>query len=128
MCTIRSQQEADCSICCLQIQIYLPENQHPAAGLVRTVVKDSTDLDTTAFMDSDGHYNDNSARTKINGNPANDGAWHMVRFKRRAVRQAAHPPAAGCKSTSDMVDSCPQHKLRLQHSATSGSDRAYFWH
>lgn len=64
----------------MQIQIYLPENEHPAAGLVRTVVKDSTDLDTPAFLDSDGHYNDNSARTKINGNPANDGAWHMVRI------------------------------------------------
>ena len=62
----------------MQIQIYLPENEHPAAGLVRTVVKDSTDLDTAAFLDSDGHYNDNSARTNINGNPANDGAWHMV--------------------------------------------------
>ena len=79
MCTAVPQQEADFSFCCLQIQIYLPENQHPAAGLVRTVVKDSTDLDTTAFMDSDGHYNDNSARTRINGNPANNGAWHMVR-------------------------------------------------
>ena len=81
MCTVLSQQEADLSIFCLQIQIYLPENQHPAAGLVRTVVKDSTDLDTTAFMDSDGHYNDNGARTRINGNPANDGAWHMVRLR-----------------------------------------------
>ena len=66
-----------------QIQVYLPENQHPAAGLVRTVVKDSTDLDTAAFMDSDGHYNDNSARTRINGNPVNDGAWHMVRPRHR---------------------------------------------
>ena len=62
----------------MQIQIYLPENEHPASGLVRTVVKDSTDLDTAAFLDSDGHYNDNSVRTKANGNPANDGAWHMV--------------------------------------------------
>ena len=67
----------------LQIQIYLPENQHPASGLVRTVVKDSTDLDTAAFMDSDGHYNDNSARTRINGNPVNDGAWHMVGLHQR---------------------------------------------
>ena len=47
---------------------------------MRSVVKDSTDLDTPVFLDSDGHYNDNSARTKINGNPANDGAWHMVRI------------------------------------------------
>ncbi len=73
----------------LQIQIYLPENQHPAAGLVRTVVKDSTDLDTAAFMDSDGHYNDNSARTLINGNPVNDGAWHMVGLHHRDKYPAA---------------------------------------
>ena len=66
--------------CCMQIHIYLPESDHPADGLVRTVVKDSTDLDTTAFLDSDGHYNDNTVRKNINGNPANDGAWHMVRY------------------------------------------------
>jgi hypothetical protein len=66
-------------IAALQIHVYLPENGHPANGLVRTVVKDSTDLDTSAFMDSDGHYSDNTARNGIISDPVNDGAWHMVR-------------------------------------------------
>lgn len=63
----------------LQIHIYLPENSHPATGLVRSIVKDSTDLDTSSFLDSDGHYGDNNPRNKLNSNPLDDGAWHMVR-------------------------------------------------
>ncbi len=62
----------------LQVHIYLPENGHPATGLVRTIVKDSTDLDTSSFLDSDGHYGDNTARNQLNPNPVDDGAWHMV--------------------------------------------------
>lgn len=62
----------------MQVHIYLPENGHPATGLVRTVVKDSTDLDTSAFMDSDGHYSDNNPRNAPNNDPVDDGAWHMV--------------------------------------------------
>ncbi|BDA48704.1 hypothetical protein COCOBI_12-3860 [Coccomyxa sp. Obi] len=61
-----------------QVHIYLPENGHPATGLVRTIVKDSTDLDTSSFLDSDGHYGDNSARNQLNTNPVDDGAWHMM--------------------------------------------------
>lgn len=64
--------------CWLQVHIYLPENGHPATGLVRTVVKDSTDLDTSAFMDSDGHYSDNNPRNSPNPDPVDDGSWHMV--------------------------------------------------
>ena len=62
----------------LQVHIYLPENGHPATGLVRTIVKDSTDLDTSSFLDSDGHYGDNTNRNQLNSNPVDDGAWHMV--------------------------------------------------
>jgi len=62
-----------------QIHIYLPENGHPATGLIRSIVKDSTDLDTSSFLDSDGHYGDNTPRNKFNSNPLDDGAWHMVR-------------------------------------------------
>ena len=68
----------------------MPENGHPATGLIRTVVKDSTDQDASSFLDSDGHYGDNSARNTLNPDPVDDGAWHMV----RAPRQKA--PAAAC--------------------------------
>ncbi|KAK9917704.1 hypothetical protein WJX75_007350 [Coccomyxa subellipsoidea] len=61
-----------------QVHVYLPENGHPATGLVRTIVKDSTNLDTSSFLDSDGHYGDNTARNQLNSNPVDDGAWHMV--------------------------------------------------
>ena len=65
---------------CAQIHVYLPENGHPAAGLVRTVVKDSTDAGGSAFLDSDGHYDDNGPRTAPNADPVDDGAWHMARL------------------------------------------------
>ena len=105
---------------CTQIHIYLPENEHPANGLVRTVVKDSTDLDTTAFMDSDGHYNDNTVRKNINGNPANDGAWHMVRCPRSAGAKELHPcmqSGGACWASSGGASACWQ--LILTDSAGS---------
>jgi hypothetical protein len=61
-----------------QIHVYLPENGHPATGLARTVVKDSSDQDSSAFLDTDGHYSDNGARSADNPDPVDDGAWHMV--------------------------------------------------
>lgn len=70
-----------------QVHVYLPENGHPATGLVRTIVKDSTNLDTSSFLDSDGHYGDNTARNQLNSNPVDDGAWHMV-----CCRRAHRPP------------------------------------
>lgn len=59
--------------------MYLPENGHPATGLVRSVLKDSSDADASAFLDSDGHYSDNSVRASASPDPVDDGAWHMVR-------------------------------------------------
>ena len=102
------------SECCMQIHIYLPESDHPADGLVRTVVKDSTDLDTTAFLDSDGHYNDNTVRKNINGNPANDGAWHMVRCLGGAGAKAMHAcmqPGSACWASARGVAACQLRKL-----------------
>lgn len=41
-----------------QIQLYFPEKDHPAYGIVRSVVRDSTDVytgsESVSFLDSDG--------------------------------------------------------------------------
>ena len=42
----------------LQVQLYFPQVGHPAYGIVRGIVKDSTDfyqgLSSVTFLDSDG--------------------------------------------------------------------------
>ncbi|KAK9797358.1 hypothetical protein WJX73_002152 [Symbiochloris irregularis] len=59
------------------INVYLPESGHPAAGLVRTVVKDSTDLgNVQTYLDSDGMINDDNNRTSPIYN-VSDGNWHQ---------------------------------------------------
>ncbi len=47
----------------MQVQLYFPQIGHPAYGIVRGIVKDSTDfyqgLSSVTFLDSDGkvgHY------------------------------------------------------------------------
>lgn len=72
-----------------QVQLYIPESSHPAHGIVRAIVKDSTDSSIVSFLDSDGRYNDN---TDVDRNlkdhiDTDDGHWHMVTlttFPRRA--------------------------------------------
>jgi len=66
--------------------MFLPEDQHPAHGLLRSVVKDSNDPDTNVFVDSDGHANDNTPRfagTQLVA-PLDGGAWHMATLTARA--------------------------------------------
>lgn len=54
----------------LQIQVYVPQQQHPAYGVVRTVVKDSMDWATsvnrsTVYLDSDGTVNNNGGNRSV---------------------------------------------------------------
>ena len=60
------------------INVYLPEDGHPATGLVRGAVSDNDDPDVTSFLDSDGTYNNNDVRTTTNFKTVNDGLWHFV--------------------------------------------------
>lgn len=40
-----------------QVQIFLPESPDPVSSVVRTLVKDSTDLPLPSFLDSNGMFN-----------------------------------------------------------------------
>lgn len=59
------------------VTIYLPEFDHPGAGLVRVIVIDSTDLSGLVFVDSDGQISNNSAR-RPSLVDVTDGRWHFV--------------------------------------------------
>eukprot|EP00216_Chloropicon_sp_CCMP2111_P006625 CAMPEP_0198234118 /NCGR_PEP_ID=MMETSP1446-20131203/211_1 /TAXON_ID=1461542 ORGANISM="Unidentified sp, Strain CCMP2111" /NCGR_SAMPLE_ID=MMETSP1446 /ASSEMBLY_ACC=CAM_ASM_001112 /LENGTH=1741 /DNA_ID=CAMNT_0043914847 /DNA_START=161 /DNA_END=5386 /DNA_ORIENTATION=- len=70
-----------------QIHMFLPKVSHPAHGILRAVVKDSTDLYTGSnsqtFLDSDGSFLDNNPRN-LNGHvDFEDGKWHMVTLTTR---------------------------------------------
>lgn len=60
------------------INVFLPEQQHPASGLVRTVVSDGSDSDIASYLDSDGTYDNNNERTAANLKNVSDGDWHFV--------------------------------------------------
>ena len=60
-----------------QVQAFVPEASHPAHGVIRTIVKDATDSATVSFLDSDGRYNDNTARDLTGHVDTDDGRWHM---------------------------------------------------
>ena len=69
----------------LQMSIYFPEQQHPRYGVVRAVVKDTSNASNSSsagqmiYMDSDAKVADNSNRPRLAaGNPMIDGKWHMV--------------------------------------------------
>ena len=64
------------------INLFLPEQQHPAYGLVRAVVKDENDADLTSFIDSDGGYNNNQERSS-SSKLVTDGAWHFITLTSR---------------------------------------------
>lgn len=63
-----------------QVGIYLPDAGHPAYGLVRAILKDSTDSSTyLVFLDSDGMVDSNANRsTAARPHDVNDGSWHMI--------------------------------------------------
>lgn len=65
------------------INVFLPEQDHPAFGLVRTVVKDNNDNSTTSFLDSDGSYSDNQNRTDPGQDVVTDGDWHFLTLTSR---------------------------------------------
>ena len=67
----------------LQIRLYMAETFHRAYGIMRTMLKDSTNMDhTNSYMDSDGRvaaYFDN--QTRLPGYERHflgDGLWHMA--------------------------------------------------
>ena len=69
----------------LQMAIYFPEQQHSRYGVLRAVVKDTTNENNSStrgemvFLDSDDRVADNSADPQLSqGNPMTDGKWHMV--------------------------------------------------
>ena len=74
----------------MQVQVYFPQNEHPAFGIVRTYVTDASDNTTTmVYLDSDGRVNDNMPRATVNpsnaSSPPNsdqnivsDGQWHQI--------------------------------------------------
>uniref|UniRef100_A0A1D1ZX47 LamG-like jellyroll fold domain-containing protein n=1 Tax=Auxenochlorella protothecoides TaxID=3075 RepID=A0A1D1ZX47_AUXPR len=63
-----------------QIQIYFPQRQHPAYGVVRAYARDSNDTydgpQDQTWLDSDGYVSNNSARAAPSA--ALDGGWHML--------------------------------------------------
>ena len=65
------------------INIYLPEQEHPAFGVVRAIVKDETDPDTSSFLDSDGLYNSNEPPTDDSFVHVTDGDWHFISVSSR---------------------------------------------
>lgn len=66
-----------------QIQILMPEEDHPSYGVVRAYVKDSLDPVTATpnamvYLDSDGSVGYNGPRKGTKESPFADGQWHMV--------------------------------------------------
>lgn len=72
------------------INVFLPEQSHPAYGLVRSVVKDDNDNSTTSYLDSDGTYNDNNNRTGSSADHVTDGNWHFITLTSRIDGQKGY--------------------------------------
>ena len=70
-----------------QIQIYMPEVSHPAHGVIRTIVKDSSDVyqgkQSELWLDSDGWLGNNKERDTPGHVDLTDGDWHMVTLTTR---------------------------------------------
>lgn len=67
------------------MNIYFPEQQHNRYGVLRAVVKDTTNENNSStrgeavFLDSDHRVANNYATPELNGgNPMTDGKWHMA--------------------------------------------------
>jgi len=69
-----------------QVHLYLPSPGHPAAGTVRAIVKDVTDVyggrASRGFLDSDGAVGSNKPRSTPRVD-FRDGAWHMITLTTR---------------------------------------------
>lgn len=73
-----------------QVEIFFPEQLHPAFGVVRSAVADSSyNSPAFTFLDSDGYFTDNVGRTfrDPRADPRRplaeqtyitDGLWHMA--------------------------------------------------
>jgi len=65
-----------------QLHVYLPEISHPAHGVARVILKDSTDEyegeRSETYLDSDGLISDNDARDTPGHVDLEDGQWHML--------------------------------------------------
>ena len=74
---------------CVQVQLYLPEEQHPAFGVVRAVVKDGSDADLGASS---------AVRT------AGQHAWRVQRKQRHTAvapfLSLRHSPSCGLHTSS----------------------------
>lgn len=68
----------------MQIRLYFPETGHPAYGILRALVKDSTNIaNAPSHTDSDGRVGFTYDRGSLNSKPFNrqflaDGLWHMA--------------------------------------------------
>ena len=96
--------------------MFLPEDQHPAHGLLRSVVKDSNDPDTNVFVDSDGHANDNTPRfagAQLVA-PLDGGAWHMATLTARAGNNSKGCARAPGLRRLLLVSGLPVASVRLR--------------
>eukprot|EP01025_Chloroclados_australasicus_P044240 TRINITY_DN4782_c0_g1_i1.p1 TRINITY_DN4782_c0_g1~~TRINITY_DN4782_c0_g1_i1.p1 ORF type:complete len:770 (+),score=55.11 TRINITY_DN4782_c0_g1_i1:95-2404(+) len=59
-----------------KVWILLPEKQHQAQGIIRTVVHDSNDDATLVYLDSDNQISNNEYRPVVDYE-VDDGEWHM---------------------------------------------------
>merc|ERR1712176_1478140 len=70
-----------------QLHVYIPEASHIAHGVVRTIMKDSTDVyegaSSETFLDSDGFVANNLARDAPGHIDVNDNEWHMITISSR---------------------------------------------
>ena len=64
-----------------QVQIYFPQEGHPAYGLARAYVRDDNDVytgtESQGYIDSDGQIGNNNGPRQIPF-PVLDGKWHML--------------------------------------------------
>lgn len=64
-----------------QVQIYFPQEEHPAYGLARAYVRDGNDVytgeESQGYIDSDGQIGNNSGPRAVRF-PLLDGNWHML--------------------------------------------------
>ena len=68
----------------MQVRVYFPESDHPAYGILRSIVKDSTDTaNASSYLDSDGRVGASYDNT-YEADPdwehyyLADGLWHMI--------------------------------------------------
>lgn len=82
LCASQANWSTDVLCWAMQIRLYFPEISHPQYGVLRALVKDSTDTANVAsHVDSDGqvgHINATADSQPFNRQFLADGLWHMV--------------------------------------------------